>query len=142
MEWRVSSLSELDVVVPQVAEALDERRKVALYGDMGVGKTTFVQAFCRWLGTVERPDSPTFSLVNDYAYTDANGRPAWVHHIDLYRIERIEEALDLGIEEMFYDPWYCFVEWPQIVEPILPVTAARLHLRFVGGADERLLVLS
>lgn len=112
MEWRTSSLTELDKIIPEIAAALGQRRKVALYGDLGAGKTTFVKAFCRWLGTVEHASSPTFSLINDYAYSDNAASPAVVHHIDLYRVKTVEEALDLGVEEMLYDPWYCFIEWP------------------------------
>ncbi len=141
MEWHVYTLSDLDIVIPHISTALGARRKVALYGELGTGKTTFVQAFCRWLGTAERPDSPTFSLVNDYTYTGPDGRLAWIHHIDLYRIERLEEAIDLGIEEMLYDPWYCFVEWPQIIEPILPPDAAKLYLS-LAVPDGRRIVLS
>ncbi len=121
---------------------LPDRRKWALYGELGAGKTTFVQAFCRWLGTAERPDSPTFSLVNEYTYRNIHGQPAYVHHIDLYRIERLEEAIDLGIEEMLYDPWHCFIEWPQIVEPILPADTVRLQLQAGASPMERYLFIS
>lgn len=141
MEWHTSSLLDLKKAIPEIAEALGQRRKVALYGELGAGKTAFVQAFCQWLGTEERPDSPTFSLVNDYTYCDASGQRAVVHHLDLYRIQNTEEAFEVGIEEMLHDPWYCFIEWPQIIEPLLPPDTARLHLRVVS-AQERHLILS
>lgn len=141
MEWHTSSLLDLEKAIPAIAEALGQRRKVALYGELGAGKTAFVQAFCQWLATEERPDSPTFSLVNDYTYRDTSGLPAIVHHLDLYRIQNAEEALDLGIEEMLHDPWYCFIEWPQVIEPLLPADTARLHIRVVS-AQERHLILS
>jgi tRNA threonylcarbamoyladenosine biosynthesis protein TsaE len=141
VEWHTSSLLDLERIIPDIAAALGQRRKVALYGDLGAGKTAFVQAFCRWLGTEERPESPTFSLVNEYTYTDPNGRPAVVRHIDLYRIKNVEEALDLGIEDMLHDSEYCFIEWPQIIEALLPADTARLHIGVVS-ATKRHLILS
>lgn len=141
MEWRTTSLLDLEKAIPDIANALGQRRKVALYGELGAGKTAFVQAFCQWLGTTERPDSPTFSLINEYTYCDAHGQVATVHHLDLYRIQNIEEALDLGIEELLDDPWYCFIEWPQIIEPLLPADSAKLHIRVISD-QERHLILS
>ena len=140
MKWLISSLPELEAAIPHIAQHLGPRRKVALYGELGAGKTTFVQVFCRWLGTADRPDSPTFSLVNEYTYRDSDGQLAQVHHIDLYRVEHLTEALDLGIEEMLYDPWYCFIEWPQIIEPILPPEAARLYWTVVSPTERHLLL--
>ncbi len=100
-----------------------------------------MQAFCRWLGTTERPDSPTFSLINEYTYRDAYGQTAKVNHLDLYRLRNAEEAFDLGFGELLSEPGYCFIEWPQLVEPFLPADTAKLHFRVVS-AYERHLILS
>lgn len=141
MELLISSLPTLEAAIPALADALGPRRKIALYGDLGAGKTTLVQAFCRWLGAEDTASSPTFSLVNEYSYRDAEGNPALVHHLDLYRLKNLEEALDIGIEEILYDPWYCFIEWPQVIEPILPDDTAKIQLDLLSGTDRRLLLL-
>lgn len=141
MELLISSLAALDEALPTLAAALGTRRKIALYGDLGAGKTTLVQAFCRWLGAADTASSPTFSLVNEYGYRDAEGNPARIHHLDLYRLKNLEEALDIGIEEILYDPWYCFIEWPQVIEPILPDDTAKIQLDLLSGTDRRLLLL-
>lgn len=126
MEWITQSETDLDGVAVAVAAHLGARRKVALYGEPGAGKTAFVRAFCRYLGVSDRPSSPTFSLINVYRYREAGGE-ALVHHIDLYRLRHLEEALDIGLEEILDDPWFCFVEWPELLEPILPADTARLY---------------
>ena len=141
MELLIPSLTALNEAMPALTEALGGRRKIALYGDLGAGKTTLVQAFCRWLGVEDTPTSPTFSLVNEYAYCDAAGNTALVHHLDLYRLKNTEEALDIGIEEILYDPWYCFIEWPQVIEPLLPEDTAKIHLDILSETDRRLLLL-
>ena len=141
MEILVHSLSDLEDAMPRLADALGPRRKVALYGNLGAGKTTLVQAFCRWLGVHDTATSPTFSLVNEYGYMDTGGQPALVHHLDLYRLNSVQEALDIGIEELLYDPWYCFIEWPGIVEPLLPDDAAKIHLDMLSETARRLLIL-
>ena len=141
MEILVHSLAELDDAMPRLAGILDARRKIALYGDLGAGKTTLVQAFCRWLGVEDNATSPTFSLVNEYRYLDTDGNPALVHHLDLYRLNSAQEALDIGIDELLYDPWYCFIEWPQLIEALLPEDAVKIQLDILSETARRLLIL-
>jgi len=141
MELLISSPSALDAAMPALDTALGSRRKIALYGDLGAGKTTLVQAFCRFLGVDDTPASPTFSLVNEYAYHDDAGNPALVHHLDLYRLKNLEEALDIGIEEILYTPWFCFIEWPQVIEPLLPDDTAKIHIDILSKTNRRLLLL-
>lgn len=141
MEIIVHSLSELDASIPKVLEVLAGRRKIALYGDMGAGKTTFVKAFCRLLGVRETTASPTFSLVNQYSYTDSAGLQAFFYHLDLYRLKTVQEVLDIGMEDLLYDPFYCVIEWPQLAEPLLPANVAKIQIEITGETSRRLLIL-
>lgn len=141
MEILIDNLAGLDAQVPVLADALGGRRKIALYGSLGSGKTTLVQAFCRWLGVDDNPTSPTFSLINEYGYRDAANQAALVHHLDLYRLNTVQEAFDIGIEEILDDPWYCFIEWPQLIEHILPADTAKIQLEILSETARRLLIL-
>lgn len=141
MELTINSLSELDAAIPRVLEGLAGRRKIALYGDMGAGKTTFVGAFCRYLGVQSNTASPTFSLVNQYRYPEKDGSTAFFHHLDLYRLRSVQEALDIGIEDLLYDPWYCVVEWPQLAEPLFPEGSAKIQIEITGETSRRILIL-
>jgi tRNA threonylcarbamoyladenosine biosynthesis protein TsaE len=136
--FTVPNPGALPALMPDLAAALGNRRKIALYGDMGAGKTTLVKAFCVWLGVQGHTNSPTFSLVNEYAYTDAAGQPAKLHHLDLYRLQRPEEALDIGIEDLLYDPWFCFIEWPQVIAPLLPPDTVRLEIQVTGPLSRQI----
>lgn len=128
--------------MPKLQDALGIRRKVALYGDMGAGKTTLVNAFCTFLGVQEHTSSPTFSLINEYRYVDGDGMPSFVHHLDLYRLNRIEELLDIGMEDLLDDPWYCFIEWPQLAEPLLPPDTVKIQLEILSETARRILILN
>lgn len=86
------------------------------YGKMGAGKTTFIKAICEEMGVQETVNSPTFSIVNEYEAK--NGEI--IYHFDCYRINKIQEALDLGAEEYLYSGNYCFIEWPENIDAILP----------------------
>ncbi len=141
MTWTARSTADLPHIAQSIMAHLGERRKVALLGDMGAGKTTFVRAICALLGVLDAAaSSPTFSLINQYAFTDKDGQPALLHHLDLYRLKSLDEALDIGIEEVLYDPWFCFIEWPQVIEAILPDDAAVLRIS-LGKDFERVLEL-
>lgn len=111
----IQSVAELPKVVDFVLNYAEGQRKFLLLAEMGSGKTTFVAAFCKQLGVTEDTSSPTFSLVNEYAYSEGI-----IRHLDLYRLKKVEEAIDFGIEDYFYDDHYLFIEWPQIIESILP----------------------
>jgi len=141
MEFLIPSLSALHAAMPALADALGSRRKIALYGELGAGKTALVRAFCRFMRVDDTPASPTFSLVNEYAYRDAEGNPALIHHLDLYRLKNLEEALDIGIEEILYDPWYCFIEWPQVIELLLPEDVVKIQIDILSETSRRLLLL-
>lgn len=141
MEFIVYGPDALPALIPDVLDALQGRRKVALYGEMGAGKTTFVKAFCEHLGVVGNTASPTYSLVNEYAYADADGKPAIFHHLDLYRLRSTREALDIGIEELLDDPWYCFIEWPEMVEDLLPPDTAKVYVEVTGETTRRVRVV-
>jgi len=127
--------------MPLVFEALAGRRKIALYGEMGAGKTTFTAAFCRYLGVQDPVASPTFSLVNVYAFTTPSGEKGLVHHLDLYRLKNAEEAFDIGIEEMLYDTSYCLIEWPQLVEALLPEHTVKIDIEMSDETRRRILIL-
>ena len=140
MELIIHAPSELPAAMPQLLEGLAGRRKIALYGEMGAGKTTLVKAFCQYLGVRDTTASPTFSLINQYRYAETNGSQALFHHLDLYRLNSLQEVFDIGIEELLYDPWYCVIEWPQLVEPMLPEETAQVEIEIIGEQSRRILI--
>ncbi len=115
MEIRCSSITELPAVAAKLLEHVGPVPSVVLLkGDLGAGKTTLVQSLCKSLGTSDIATSPTFSLINEYPLDSGV-----IYHIDLYRLGTIEEALNIGLEEYLYSGNWCFIEWPQLIMPIL-----------------------
>lgn len=115
-EINVNGLGDLPDAAEEILAALDRRNVVALYGPMGAGKTTLVREICTLLGSEDTVTSPTFALINRYNSAEGNA----IFHFDFYRIERQEEAFDMGYEEYFYSDGLCLVEWPEKVEELLP----------------------
>ena len=117
--------------VPEIARTIlnraDGRRTFCLHGDLGAGKTTLIQAFCRELGCLDDVSSPTFALIQEYAAPDQD--PPLIHHIDAYRLENLEEAFGIGLLEVLDDAAWTFIEWPGILEPILPEKRVEIQLR-------------
>lgn len=126
----IDSLSELGSVAEEILSAMGERRVVLLRGGMGAGKTTLVSRIAAKLGAEDTVTSPTFALVNEY-----EGREGTIYHFDFYRINRVEEVFDLGYEEYFYSGELCFVEWPEMVEGLLPDDA--MQVRITVGDDQK-----
>ncbi len=132
------ALAEVPTVARQVLHTVGTGRVFALSGDLGAGKTTLVAEMCRQLGVAEAATSPTFSIVNSYA-TPAGP----VYHLDCYRLESIHEALDAGLEDVFNgESVAVFVEWPDVIEPLLPPDVVHLHLAHHPGGRARALTLS
>ena len=96
----------------------------AFYAPMGAGKTTFIKAVCEELGVTDVITSPTFAIVNEY--TDGEGQP--IYHFDFYRVKKLEEVYDMGYEDYFYSGGLCFIEWPELIEEILPDDAVRVSI--------------
>ena len=110
-------------------------RVIAFYGSMGAGKTTFITALCEALGVRDVVNSPTFTIVNEYR--DGAGEP--VYHFDFYRINRLSEALDIGLYEYFDSGALCLVEWPEMIEELLPEDVLKVQI-LVDDADTRTLL--
>jgi tRNA threonylcarbamoyladenosine biosynthesis protein TsaE len=111
----ISNQKDLNIVVEKLLAFANGKRKFLLVAEMGTGKTTFVKIFCEHFRVKEETASPTFSLVNEYTFSEG-----LIRHLDLYRLKNLAEALDIGIEDFFYDDCYLFIEWPEILESILP----------------------
>ena len=141
MEYLVARPEELDPVAEALLSWAGERRKFFLYGEIGAGKTTFIQAVCRRLGVREKVTSPTFGLVNEYTYPDQQGCEQRAYHLDLYRLTKLEEALDIGIEDYLDDAAYCFVEWPDLIEALAPPEVVRIKLSITGNSSRKILFL-
>ena len=133
MDILVRAVSELDDVARLLIETHKTAKIFALYGPMGAGKTTFIKALCKYLKVNQTVNSPTFSLVNEYPTTD--GRI--IYHFDFYRIKKIAEAFDIGYEEYFYSGNYCFIEWPEKIESLLPEDFIRVDI-MIEGNDRRI----
>ena len=113
---KVNSIKELQSVANELITGFSDKRVFAFYGKMGAGKTTFIQCICRALGSVDNVTSPTFALINEYNTPEMDS----IFHFDFYRIKKLEEAFDLGYEDYIYSGSYCLIEWPEMIESLLP----------------------
>jgi tRNA threonylcarbamoyladenosine biosynthesis protein TsaE len=116
---------------------LDSNSVVALYGDLGAGKTTLVKAVCTCLQVQDDVNSPTFSLINSYLTADQRQ----VHHIDLYRLQSLDEALNIGIEEYLNGQELTFIEWPELVEQLLPNDTLRVRMTQIDKRRRKIVIL-
>jgi tRNA threonylcarbamoyladenosine biosynthesis protein TsaE len=110
------SLKELPGVARKITETFTGDTVFAFYGDLGAGKTTLIKVFCEVLGVEDEVTSPSFAIVNEYHCI----RDELIYHFDFYRIKKMEEVLDIGYEEYLYSGWYCFLEWADKIEELLP----------------------
>lgn len=120
----IHSIDELRQAANDFLESIGEQRIIAFFGEMGVGKTTFIKAICEELGTTDIVNSPTFSIVNEYDYDDKRK----IFHFDFYRLKNEVEAFDFGIEEYWNSNEFCLMEWAEKVENILPDNCLRVNI--------------
>ena len=126
-EIEINNISDLPTAAKEFLETIGDNRIIALYGDMGAGKTTFTTAVCRELGVKDDVCSPTFTIVNEYE--SANGEP--IYHFDFYRIEDKREALDIGLYDYLYSGYLCLMEWPQLIEELLPEETLPVYIKVI-----------
>ena len=125
MEIKINSLADINEAAKTFVENMGDGKVFAFYGKMGAGKTTFVKAVCECLGVDDVITSPTFAIVNEY--TSATTGDA-IYHFDFYRIKKLEEVYDMGYEDYFYSGSLCFLEWPELIEDLLPEEATRVTI--------------
>lgn len=121
MKWH---LPDIQPAAKKLLETYRNNRIFAFYGEMGVGKTTFIKALCKELNVQDTVSSPSFGLINEYRVPDRES----VFHFDFYRIEKPEEIFDIGYEDYFFSGSYCFIEWPEMAETLLPLRALKFRL--------------
>lgn len=136
-EFLIRSEVELGQVADYLLPLLGECPVVTLSGDLGTGKTTLIRKICDRLGVVDDVSSPTFSIINTYLTSEGQQ----VHHIDLYRIESGEELVQTGIVEYLYSGELTFIEWPQLVESLLPDDSLQLRLEHMADHGRKIVIL-
>ena len=129
MEITIHDINHIREDAREFIQHIGDHRVFAFYGKMGAGKTTFVKAICEELGVDDVITSPTFAIVNEYSLT-SNPSPltSSIYHFDFYRIKKLEEVYDMGYEDYFYSGSLCFIEWPELIEDILPDDAVRVSI--------------
>ena len=151
----IKDIDDLDRAAEEFMPLLAEHRVFAFYGGMGSGKTTFISALCRRMGVTDDTASPTFAIVNEYHISQSHDFTnsqlsndlivKWpnraVYHFDFYRIKSLAEAYDIGIEDYFYSGCPCFIEWPELIEPLLPEETVEVRIT-VSDDQSRILEIS
>ena len=121
----ISGLDTIRESAKEFVRLMGDDTVFAFYGKMGAGKTTFIKALCQELGVEDEVNSPTFAIINEYrSQTTAE----LIYHFDFYRIKKLEEVYDLGYEDYFYSGALCFIEWPELVEELLPLDAKKVTI--------------
>lgn len=123
MEIKIQNIDTIRESAREFIQNIGEHKVFAFYGKMGAGKTTFVKAICEELGVQDVITSPTFAIVNEYEAHDQS-----IFHFDFYRIKRLEEVYDMGYEDYFYSGALCFIEWPELIEDLLPEDAVKVTI--------------
>lgn len=137
MEILIRDKRHLSVAARQLLKNSGDKKIFAFYGSMGAGKTTIIKAICESLGTMDIVSSPTFTIVNEYKTSDGKT----LFHIDFYRIKKQEEVYDFGIEEYLRGDSYCFMEWPELIEELLPPETVMVRIS-VGDHEQRILLIT
>ena len=116
MEIRINNIDEIAIAAQEFIDQMGDNTIFAFYGKMGAGKTTFIKAVCEALGVTDVINSPTFAIVNEYEAGNGDS----IFHFDFYRIKKEQEVLDIGYEDYVYSGCLCFMEWPELIEDLLP----------------------
>jgi tRNA threonylcarbamoyladenosine biosynthesis protein TsaE len=130
------SLENIKEAATTFLTAIGEKKVIALHGQMGAGKTTFVHAICDSLGVSASVSSPTFSIINEYH--SAEGKV--IFHLDLYRLKDEQEAINAGVEDCFYSGNFCLVEWPEITPALFPDDTVHCYLSVLGDKERKLVI--
>jgi len=134
LEISVLSVDELPNVARSILKFAEDKKVFALYGDMGAGKTTLIKEICKQLGSADSFSSPSYSIVNEYLMNEDESKIRdKIYHIDLYRLKKIEEAIEVGIEDYLTGESYCFIEWPELVERLLPDDIVKIEMKPDGN---------
>ena len=135
-----------EVAATDILEKCGDRRVFAFNGNMGAGKTTFIKCLCEAMGTEDVVNSPTFAIVNVYEVEELKGEngkvKTEVYHFDCYRIKDLREAMDMGTEEYLYSGNYCFIEWAEMIEPLLPDDLVTVEIEVLENGDRELRILN
>lgn len=132
MEIKINNLEDINLDARTFIDNMGKGCVFAFYGKMGAGKTTFIKAVCENLGVTDVITSPTFAIVNEYT-SETSGDT--IYHFDFYRIKKIEEVYDMGYEEYFYSGSLCFIEWPELIEGLLPDDATKVTIEEDGDGS-------
>lgn len=132
----IFTLEQINNAATKFISMLNDRRVVSVSGEMGAGKTTFIQAVCRQMNVTDKMSSPTYSIINQYM--TAGGQV--IFHMDLYRIKDAEEAIRAGVEDALYSGGICFIEWPDKIADILPLYSVNVFLNIKDGDQRQLIV--
>ncbi len=125
MEIVINNIKDINKAARTFIDYMPEGNVIAFYGNMGAGKTTFIKALCEELGVEDEVTSPTFAIVNEYTCANA---PSKIYHFDFYRIKKLEEVYDMGYEDYFYSDSLCLIEWPELIEELLPDDVTKVHI--------------
>ena len=134
-QFEINSVDALAEVSDYLISLREEADVIAFYGSMGAGKTTLIKNLCHRMGVTDEVNSPTFAIVNEYVTEEGES----VYHFDFYRIKKLEEAYDIGYENYFYSGNLCLIEWPEMIEPLLPEKYIRVEIQHGVTDDERLI---
>ena len=140
MEW-IFSLNDLPKTAKKIWAAVQDSRILAFHGEMGAGKTTFIHALCDVKNVKDIVGSPTFSIINEYAFTE-EGKEKMIYHIDLYRLKDEQEALQAGVEDCLYSDHICLVEWPEKIPTLLPESSLHIYLTIIDDTTRRLTLVN
>lgn len=128
---KIFNISQIDEAAKWFLDVIGDNRAIAFYGGMGAGKTTFIKAVCHQLGVTDSITSPTFAIVNEYA--DGEENP--VYHFDFYRIKKVDEVRDISFDEYAYSGYFCFMEWPELIEELLPEETVRVTIKELDNGE-------